>query len=84
MINYNDEAIKEILKGINYIVDKAMSKTTKCYDGIIESQKENKWYVRFNGESHLISHYGEISVPTTGKVVKVIVPQNNIALAFFI
>lgn len=84
MNNYNKEAIKEILKGIKYIVDKEVSKTTKCYDGIIKLQEENKWYVQFNGETHCIPHYGEISTPAVGKMVKVIIPQNNVSLAFFI
>ena len=84
MNNYNKEAIKEILKGIKYIVNGALSKTTKCYDGIIKSKDANdKWTVQFNGEDHSICHYGD-NVPIIGKIVKVIIPQNNVSLAFFI
>ena len=83
MIDSNSEAIKEILKSINYLVNQAMLKTTKCYNGIVKSQEGNKWTVQFNGEAHLIPHYGENSV-VVGKVVKVFIPENNISLAFFI
>lgn len=84
MANRNKEALSEILKGIKYLINQALLKTTKCYDGIILSQNDNdKWTIKFNGESHVIKKYGNIT-PAIGMVVKVIIPQNNMSLAFFI
>lgn len=77
------KTISEILKGIKYMVDKAMSNTTKVYNGIIKSSDNNKWKVQFNGEEHSIEYYGN-GQPTINKMVKVIIPDNNISLAFFI
>lgn len=77
------KAIQEILKGVRYIVNQAMSNTTKCYNGIILSQaSDGKWNVKFNGETHELKPYGSI-IPSTGLVVKVFIPQNNMSLAFF-
>lgn len=77
------KAIQEILKGVRYIVNQAMSNTTKCYNGIILSQaSDGKWNVKFNGETHELKPYGSI-IPSIGSVVKVFIPQNNMSLAFF-
>ena len=79
------QTISELIKGINYIVEDAMSKTTKIYDGLITSSDSDneKWVVQFNGEKHSLKPYGSI-VPAKSMKVKVIIPENNMSLAFFI
>ena len=83
----NDEIesmINEMLKGIKYIVDLFIKNTTKIYEGIILSNNnDGRWNIQYNGEIHPIKPYGSIS-PSVGNMVKVIVPQGNQAIAFFI
>lgn len=77
------EAINEMLKSIKYLIGQSFKKTTKCYDAIIiESNADGTWQVKFNGEVHTLKPYGSIS-PSVGKMVKVIVPQGNMSIAFF-
>lgn len=76
--------INEMLKGIKYIVDLSIKNTTKIYDGIILSNNnDGRWNIQYNGEIHPIKPYGSIS-PSVGNMVKVIIPQGNQAIAFFI
>lgn len=80
----NQGAISVILKSVDYLIEKRMSKTTKIYDGVIVSNNnDGKWNIQYNGKVHAVKPYGSI-VPAVGTVVKVFVPQNNQALAFFI
>lgn len=79
-----DTAVSEMLKSIQYLIDESMRKyATKCYSGLITQKiSDNTWKVNYNGESHELSPYGNIT-PTVGKTVRVIVPQGNQSLAFF-
>ena len=80
----NDFVINEMLKSIHYMIEKAVQNTTKIYEGIVVSQSEGgRWNVKYNGETHSINSYGNMTIQT-GKVVKIIVPQGNQNLAFFI
>lgn len=79
------DAIEEIIRGIAWMIQEAVKNyVTNSYDGIIVSQSnDNKWDVQYNGRIHTISPYGSV-VPSVGKMVKVIVPQGNQSLAYFI
>lgn len=84
MQNRYKGAVEEMLKGIAYLLEEFAKHTTKCYDGIITAQASNgKWTIKFNGESHDLKPYGNVA-PATGKLVKVIIPQGNMSVAFFI
>lgn len=84
MQNDNQAAIKEMLKSFAYLLDEALKKTTKTYDGIVLSSTSDnrKWNVKYNNEVHAIKIYG-VGTPTANMMVKVIVPQGNQALAWF-
>lgn len=78
-----DTMIQEILKSINYMLNSSLDKTTKIYNGIIVSNNnDGRWNIQYNGETHPVKPYN-ISSPEVGTVVKVFIPQNNQALAFF-
>lgn len=82
--NYQ-KAIDEMLKGVNFRIEAVAKKYgTQNYNGLIVAQSDDKWEIRFNGETHILPQYGNISVPAIGKVVKVFVPQGNMNLAYFI
>lgn len=75
--------IDEMLRSIQYMIDKSMSKSTQCYDGLVISNAGNgKWNIMYNGETHAIKGYGS-ATPSINSVVKVIIPQGNQALAWF-
>lgn len=77
-------AVQEILKGVAYLLAESAKRNTQCYDGIIIGDNGNgKWNVQYNGETHSLKPYGSI-VPAIGKMVKVIIPQGNTSVAFFI
>ena len=79
-----DVMIEEILKSVNYMIKNALNQTTKVYSGIIISNNnDGRWNIQYNGEIHPVKPYN-ITSPTAGEMVKVIVPQNNQAIAFFI
>ena len=80
----NDAAIDEIIKSIHYMVSDAIKNTTKIYTGIILSNNnDGKWNIQYNGEIHAVLPYGDVN-PVVGNMVKVIIPQGNQAIAFFI
>ena len=82
--NEMDSALNEILKSINYLIKKLFEKTTKIYDGIIISNNnDGRWNIQYNNETHAVKPYGNIT-PTVGTMVKVVIPQGNQAIAFFI
>ena len=84
MGNQIDNAINEILKSIQYLINSSLKSTTKIYEGIIISNNNNGyWNVKYNGETHSIAPYGNIT-PVVGQNVKVIIPQGNQSVAFFI
>lgn len=79
----NQIVVNEMLKGIQFLLDELLKQTTKVYDGLItETNSDGTWSVRYNGESHALKPYGSIS-PAVGSVVKVVVPQGNQNLAYF-
>lgn len=80
----NEDAIQKLIEGFSILLKEAIKNTTKIYSGVIISQGSNgKWNIRYNGETHLISSYGNIT-PVIGNMVKVIIPDGNQNLAFFI
>lgn len=84
MQNNYKNAVKEILKGVSYLLEESSKLNTQCYDGIILADNGNgKWNVQYNGEIHSLKSYGSI-IPTVGQIVKVIIPQGNTSIAFFI
>lgn len=84
MRNDYQRAIQEILKSIGYLLAESRKQNTQCYDGIVlKSSGNGKWDVQYNGEIHSLTPYGSI-VPSVGKIVKVIIPQGNTSIAFFI
>lgn len=84
MQNDNQAAIREMLKSFAYLLDEALKKTTKTYEGIVLSPTSDnrKWNVRYNNEIHAVKLYGS-GTPTVNMMVKVIIPQGNQALAWF-
>ena len=77
-------AVESLLRGFDYILKQSLNKTTQIYEGIIISNNnDGKWNIQYNGETHAVKPYGNI-VPSVGKNVKVIIPQGNQAVAFFI
>lgn len=84
MQNDNQAAIREMLKSFAYLLDEALKKTTKTYEGIVLSPASDsrKWNVRYNNEIHAVKLYGS-GTPTVNMMVKVIIPQGNQALAWF-
>lgn len=84
MQNDNKAAIKEMLKSFTYLLDEALKKTTKTYDGIVLSSTSDsrKWNIKYNNEVHVVKIYGA-GTPTANMMVKVIVPQGNQSLAWF-
>lgn len=79
-----DSAIEVLIKSFDYMLNMALSKTTQIYEGIIVSNNnDGRWNIQYNGEIHPVKPYGSI-VPTVGTNVKIIIPQGNQAVAFFI
>ena len=75
----NDNAINEVLKSINYMIQTALKKTTQCYNGLVVSSSNNgKWNVQYNGEVHSLPVYGA-AVPTLNSLVNIIndIPNGN-------
>lgn len=82
-MNLYNSCINKILQSVNYMIENAFKKTTKCYNGIIVANNNNNtWAVQYNGETHNITQYGDNTI-NVGDVVKVIVPQGNQALSWF-
>lgn len=82
-MNLYNSCINKILQSVNYMIENAFKKTTKCYNGIIVSNNNNNtWAVQYNGETHNMTQYGDNTI-NVGDVVKVIVPQGNQALSWF-
>ena len=84
MQNDNQAAVKEMLKSFAYLLEQALKKTTKTYDGIILSSTSDskKWNIKYNNEVHAVKIYGD-GVPRANMMVKVVVPQGNQSLAWF-
>lgn len=80
----NKNAVDEILRSIQYMIDQSLQHQTQIYNGLLISNSGNKWNVQVNGENYTLSQYGNVSTPAVGKIVKVIIPNGNMSLAFFI
>lgn len=77
------EAVGSLTKGMNYMIEQALKGITQIYNGFIVSTNGNKYNIRLNGETYALSQYGDFS-HSVGETVKVIVPQGNMNMAFFI
>lgn len=84
MLNESDKAINELLEGISYLIDKALSKRgTQIYTGRLISQVDNStWNVMYNGREYPVKYYGKDTL-TENQIVKIFVPQGNQSIAFF-
>ena len=81
--NHMEFAIDEILKSTKYIIKEELRHITQIYDGIVLSNNnDGRWNVRYNGEVHAVKPYK--ITPNVNDMVKIIIPQGNQALAFFI
>lgn len=80
----NQSAANELLRAIQYMIDEATKKQTQIYNGLIVGANGDDWSVQVNGKVYTMSQYGEISTPSVGKIVKVVLPNGNASLAFFI
>lgn len=84
LLSINQDAIDVIIQGISQMIDDFNNKTTKIYEGIIVSQADNgKWNINYNGKTHAVKPYRSVT-PSVNLMVKVIIPQGNQNLAFFI
>lgn len=83
--NVNKEAIEQIIRGMTYMINDTINNSmTKVYNGIvISNNNDGRWNIQYNGEIHPVKGYG-VALPTVGTVVKVLVPQGNQALAWFL
>lgn len=73
-------AVKEILRGVQYMIEEAAIKSqTQIYNGIYLGNGE----VQLNGKVYTLPQYGGTSSPAVGSIVKVFVPNGNMSMAFF-
>lgn len=79
-MNNEKMAIIEIIKGIEYLINKN-DRSTKIYTGMIESIDNNTYTVKVNGKNYQLPLYGNNTL-SVGSIVKVFIPQNNMNLAF--
>lgn len=73
-------AVEELLRGVKYMVDEAIKMQTQVYNGIFLGNNQ----IQLNGQIYQLPKYGNISTPTNGSIVKVIVPNGNMSMAFYI
>lgn len=84
MDNQAELTIDEMLRSIQYMIDNAIKNTTQIYSGLIVSNNnDGRWNVKYNERTQPMKPYGSIN-PTVGQNVKVIIPQGNTSIAFFI
>lgn len=82
-MDYNKNALDQIMRGINIMLNHYIDNyTTQIYTGIVKDQIGNKWAIEYNGEIHNMSPYK--IVPQKNDIVKVIIPNGNQNLGFFI
>ena len=78
-----DNALSEMLKSISYMVQQSLRQTTQIFSGRITADNgDGTWNIQYNGETHPIRPYGNIT-PSVNQYVKVFIPQGNQALSFF-
>ena len=77
-------AINEMIKSIRHMIEQAMKGTTQCYNGIVTVVNADGTYqVQLNGQVANLSVYGNYT-PTVNEIVKVLVPQGNMSVAFIL
>lgn len=84
-MNQNDifkEAVNQIARSVEYMLDQKEMNGTKIYSGLIVSLNDNIASIKINGKNFTIEQYGNF-VHSVNDVVKVFVPQGNMNLAFF-
>lgn len=83
-MNEFQQVINELLRGIALMINTATAATTKVYNGLVTQQNaDGKYEVIVNNKTYTLPHYGENGVQIN-QIVKVIVPQGNMSIAFFI
>ena len=82
-MNNNECAITELLHSIEFLIEQKLLKTTKCYDGLISGfDGSDKAIIKLNGKEYHIKKYRNNDAKV-GSMVKVIIPQGNMNLAFY-
>ena len=82
-MNDNEKALEQLLLSMKFLMEELLKNTTKIYDGIVVSQYDDKyWNVHYNGHTEKVEHYGDRTI-TAGKNVKIVIPQGNSNLSYF-
>lgn len=75
---------KELLDAIQIMIDKAMEGVPVITTGVVVDSIDDKIYtIRINGQNYNLPHYGTSTI-SINSIVKVFVPYNNYAMAWFI
>lgn len=77
------EAVNQIARSIDYMLDQKDLGNTKIYNGLITALSNNNASIKINGKIFSINQYGTFT-HNVNDMVKVFVPQGNMNLAFFI
>lgn len=77
------EAVNQIARSVEYMLDQKELGSTKIYNGIITSLTNGVATIQINGKVFTINQYGTFT-HAVNDMVKVFVPQGNMNLAFFI
>lgn len=77
------EAVNQIARSVEYMLDQKELGNTKIYNGIITSLTNGVATIQINGKVFTINQYGTF-IHVVNDMVKVFVPQGNMNLAFFI
>ena len=77
------EAITELTRSFQYMLDEALKGTTQVYSGIVIDGSHPYWQVQLNGKTYTIKAYGSSNININDSV-KVIVPQGNMNVAFIL
>lgn len=76
------DALKEIIKSIQYLVNQSKLQSTRIYSGfVLSSEGGGKYKVKVNDVEKVLPLYGTNTVAVHSNV-KVFVPQGNYNLAF--
>lgn len=75
----NKEALQEIIRSIEYLVEQKLQQNTQIFDGLLLSNGQ----IRINGKDYFIKQYGNLS-HENNSVVKVFVPKGNMNISFYI
>lgn len=76
--------IDEIVRSVQYMIDEALSRTTKSFEGLIKGiNSDGTYIVQMNGQTQAVRAYCDYLIDNNS-VVKVIVPQGNMNLAYIL